>query len=109
MFDQARKKIESMQLSNHDLACCYALMSETELAFSTLESALKDGYTQFYRIRRNPDFRSLRGERLNSLLATYEKLQKQRIQDLRESKIILPYKWDGKFSINRYAHPWKNY
>jgi tetratricopeptide (TPR) repeat protein len=109
MFDQAREKIESMQLSNHDLACCYALMSETEVAFSTLESALKDGYTQFYRIRRNPDFRSLRGERLNSLLATYEKLQKQRIQDLRESKIILPYKWDGKFSINRYAHPWKNY
>ena len=83
--DQARAKVDSMLLADsiyhserYNIACCYALMGETDLAFSTLEDELKDGWTRFNHIRRDLDFRSLRGERLDSLIAKYETLVQQR-------------------------------
>lgn len=85
MIDQARTKADSILLSDsvyhserYNIACCYALLGETELAFSTLEDELKDGYNHFNHIRRDVDFRSLHGERLDSLIAKYESQVQQR-------------------------------
>ncbi len=79
MTEQARTQADSILQADtifyserYNVACCYALLGETELAFTTLENELYDGYTRFNHIRRDPDFRSLRGERLDSLLAIYE-------------------------------------
>lgn len=79
MTEQARTQADSILQADtifyserYNVACCYALLGETELAFTTLEDELYDGYTRFNHIRRDPDFRSLRGERLDSLLAIYE-------------------------------------
>ena len=88
--DQARAKVDSMLLADsiyhserYNIACCYALMGEAELAFSTLEDELKDGWTRFNHIRRDLDFRLLRGERLDSLIAKYETLVQQRTRAYR--------------------------
>ena len=61
-------------------------MGETELAFATLEDELRDGYTRFNHIRRDPDFLSLRGERLDSLLATYESKVYERTRAYRQEQ-----------------------
>ena len=93
MNEQARVKADSLILSDsvyhserYNIACCYALLGETELAFSTLEDELKDGWTRFDHIRRDVDFRSLRGERLDSLLAQYETPTRLRTQAYREQQ-----------------------
>ena len=93
MNDQARTQADSILLADsvyhsecYDVACCYALLGETELAFSTLEDALKDGWTRFNHIRRDVDFRSLRGERLDSLLAKYETSTHLRTQAYQEQQ-----------------------
>jgi clan AA aspartic protease (TIGR02281 family) len=87
MTDQTRAKVDSILLADsiyhyerYNIACCYALLGETELAFATLEDELKDGYTQFNHIRRDPDFISLRGERLDSLLNIYENRVQERVR-----------------------------
>lgn len=64
----------------YNLACCYSLLGETELAFSTLEEELKDGWVRFNQIRRDIDFIPLHGERLDSLLSTYESKAQERIR-----------------------------
>lgn len=91
--EQARAKADSILLSDtvyhserYNIACCYALMGETELAFATLEDELRDGYTRFNHIRRDPDFLSLRGERLDSLLATYESKVYERTRAYRQEQ-----------------------
>ena len=91
--EQARAKADSILLSDtvyhserYNIACCYALMGETELAFATLEDELRDGYTRFNHIRRDPDFLSLRGERLDSLLATYENKVYERTRAYRQEQ-----------------------
>ena len=63
----------------YNIACCYSMLGETELAFAALEDELKDGYVQFNHIRRDVDFIPLRGERLDSLITTYEKKVQERI------------------------------
>ena len=63
----------------YNIACCYSLLGETELAFTLLEDELKDGYVTFNHIRRDPDFEPLRGECLDSLITTYEKKVQERI------------------------------
>jgi clan AA aspartic protease (TIGR02281 family) len=55
-------------------------MGETELAFALLEQELQDGYNHFNHIRRDPDFISLRGQRLDSLLGQYENLVQERVR-----------------------------
>jgi clan AA aspartic protease (TIGR02281 family) len=91
MTEPARAKADSILLvdtlyhsERYNIACCYALLGETELAFSTLEQELLDGYTHFNHIRRDVDFISLRGERLDSLLTKYENLVKARTQTFRQ-------------------------
>jgi clan AA aspartic protease (TIGR02281 family) len=91
MTEPARAKADSILLvdtlyhsERYNIACCYALLGETELAFSTLEQELLDGYTHFNHIRRDVDFISLRGERLDSLLTKYENLVKARTQAFRQ-------------------------
>jgi clan AA aspartic protease (TIGR02281 family) len=91
MTEPARAKADSILLvdtlyhsERYNIACCYALLGETELAFSTLEQELLDGYTHFNHIRRDIDFISLRGERLDSLLTKYENLVKARTQAFRQ-------------------------
>jgi clan AA aspartic protease (TIGR02281 family) len=91
MTEPARAKADSILLvdtlyhsERYNIACCYALLGETELAFSTLEQELLDGYTHFNHIRRDVDFISLRGERLDSLLAEYETQVKARTEAFRE-------------------------
>jgi clan AA aspartic protease (TIGR02281 family) len=63
----------------YDLACAYSLLGETELAFSTLEKTLEEGYNNFSHLRRDIDFEPIRGERLDSLLAIYETKVQERI------------------------------
>ena len=84
---QARIKADSILQSDtiyyterYNVACCYALMGETELAFALLEQELQDGYNHFNHIRRDPDFISLRGQRLDSLLSQYENLVQERVR-----------------------------
>ena len=91
MTEPARAKADSILLvdtlyhsERYNIACCYALLGETELAFSTLEQELLDGYTHFNHIRRDVDVISLRGERLDSLLTKYENLVKARTQTFRQ-------------------------
>lgn len=91
MTEPARAKADSILLvdtlyhsERYNIACCYALLGETELAFSTLEQELLDGYTHFNHIRRDVDFISLRGERLDSLLTKYKNLVKARTQAFRQ-------------------------
>ena len=91
MTEQARTAVDSILLADsiyhyerYNAACCYALLGETELAFATLEEELKDGYTHFNHIRNDVDFISLRGERLDSLLAEYETQVKARTEAFRE-------------------------
>jgi clan AA aspartic protease (TIGR02281 family) len=50
------------------------------MAFSLLEEELKDGYVEFNHIRRDPDLNTLRGERLDSLITTYETKVQERIR-----------------------------
>jgi clan AA aspartic protease (TIGR02281 family) len=50
------------------------------MAFSLLEEELKDGYVDFNHIRRDPDLNTLRGERLDSLITTYETKVQERIR-----------------------------
>lgn len=83
----ARTKLDSILLADsiyhyerYNAACCYALLGDTELAFSTLEEELQDGYTRFNHLRRDIDFRSIQGERFDSLIAKYEQIVQQRIQ-----------------------------
>ena len=71
-----------MSDEQYNIACCYALLGENELAFSTLEAVLKNGYTQFNHIRRDLDFVSLHGERMDALLQKYETLVQNRVQAL---------------------------
>lgn len=87
MHQEARTLADSILLADsiyhserYNIACCYALLGETELAFSTLEDELKDGWNHFNHIRNDVDFRSIRGQRLDSLLAKYEAIVQQRIQ-----------------------------
>ena len=63
----------------YNIACCYSMLGNTEMAFSLLEEELKDGYVNFNHIRRDPDFAPLRGERLDSLLSMYETKVQERI------------------------------
>ena len=83
---EARALTDSLQLvdsvehsERYNIACCYSLLGETELAFTLLEDELKDGYVTFNHICRDPDFEPLRGERLDSLITTYEKKVQERI------------------------------
>ena len=69
--------------NRYNIACSYSLLGETELAFSTLEQELKDGYVDFNHIRRDIDFAPIRGERLDSLLAIYETKVQERIRVFR--------------------------
>ena len=69
--------------NRYNIACSYSLLGETELAFSTLEQELKDGYVDFNHIRRDIDFAPIRGERLDSLLAIYETKVQERIRAFR--------------------------
>jgi tetratricopeptide (TPR) repeat protein len=85
--DEARAIADSIHLADslehyhrYNIACCYSLLGETELAFTLLEDELKDGYVTFNHIRRDPDFEPLRGERLDSLLTTYETKVQERIR-----------------------------
>ena len=66
--------------NRYNIACCYSLLGETDLAFTLLEEELKDGYTEFNHIRRDPDIDPLRGERLDSLLSMYETKVQERIR-----------------------------
>ena len=84
--EEARALTDSILLADsvehserYNMACSYSLLGETELAFTTLEEELKDGYVQFNHIRRDVDFAPLRGQRLDSLLAIYETQVQQRI------------------------------
>ena len=84
--EEARALTDSILLADsvehserYNMACSYSLLGETELAFTTLEDELKDGYVQFNHIRRDVDFVPLRGERLDSLLAIYENQVQERI------------------------------
>lgn len=84
--EEARKLTDSIYASDtvdydnyYDLACAYSLLGETELAFSTLEKTLEEGYNNFSHLRRDIDFEPIRGERLDSLLAIYETKVQERI------------------------------
>ena len=63
----------------YNIACCYSMLGETELAFAALEDELKEGYVEFNHIRRDIDFSPISGERLDSLLAIYETKVQERI------------------------------
>jgi clan AA aspartic protease (TIGR02281 family) len=84
--EEARQLTDSIYASDtvdydnyYDLACAYSLLGETELAFSTLEKTLEEGYNNFSHLRRDIDFEPIRGERLDSLLAIYETKVQERI------------------------------
>lgn len=64
----------------YNIACCYALLGEDDKAFETIEQELQDGYINFWHIRHDPDFVTIRGERLDSLLAIYEDKVQERIR-----------------------------
>lgn len=66
--------------NRYNIACCYSMLGDTEMAFSLLEEELKDGYVTFNHIRRDPDLAPLRGERLDSLLSMYETKVQERIR-----------------------------
>ncbi len=85
-YEEAKHLADSILLADsvehenrYNIACCYSLLGDTEMAFSLLEEELKDGYVDFYHIRRDPDIDPLRGERLDSLITTYEKKVQERI------------------------------
>lgn len=44
----------------YNVACDYALLGMTDLAFEALERALRLGYPQIHHMRRDPDLKSLR-------------------------------------------------
>jgi tetratricopeptide (TPR) repeat protein len=46
----------------YNLACSFALMGMTDKAFDALERAIKLGYTNRPRLKRDPDLKSLRGD-----------------------------------------------
>jgi clan AA aspartic protease (TIGR02281 family) len=66
--------------NRYNIACCYSMLGDIEMAFTLLEEELKDGYVGFTHIRRDPDFAPLRGERLDSLLSMYETKAQERIR-----------------------------
>ena len=66
--------------NRYNIACCYSMLGDIEMAFTLLEEELKDGYVDFNHIRRDPDFAPLRGERLDSLLSMYETKAQERIR-----------------------------
>ena len=66
--------------NRYNIACCYSMLGDIEMAFTLLEEELKDGYVDFTHIRRDPDFAPLRGERLDSLLSMYETKAQERIR-----------------------------
>lgn len=59
-------------LETYDAACLYALQGKTEDAFRLLTQALEERNAQYSYARRDINFRSIRGERFDSLLAVYE-------------------------------------
>ena len=88
----------------YNIACCYSMLGETELAFAALEDELKEGYIVFNHIRRDVDFIPLRGERLDSLLSIYENKVQERIRtfkgeesvDATEEKVVeIPFTKTG--------------
>ena len=56
----------------YDAACLCALQGKTEDAFRLLTQALELRNSQYSYARRDIDFRSIRGERFDSLIAVYE-------------------------------------
>lgn len=66
--------------NRYNIACCYSMLGDIEMAFTLLEEELKNGYVDFNHIRRDPDFAPLRGERLDSLLSMYETKAQERIR-----------------------------
>lgn len=72
----------------YNIACCYSMLGEIELAFAALEDELKDGYVQFNHIRRDVDLIPLHGERLDSLLSIYENKVQARIRDFKGEESV---------------------
>ena len=69
--------------TRHLVLRCYALLGQTEKAFTLLEELLQDNYILFEKLRQDPDLVSLHGERFDSLLNTYETQMHNRIQAYR--------------------------
>lgn len=72
----------------YNIACCYSMLGEIELAFAALEDELKDGYVQFNHIRRDVDLIPLHGERLDSLLSIYETKVQERIRTFKGEECV---------------------
>lgn len=86
-LDQARELTDKMynndsilQEERYNISCSYALLGETELAFTLLEDMLKDGYTDYNHLRRDVDFTPIQGERFDSLINHYDALTQERIR-----------------------------
>lgn len=75
----------------YNIACCYSLLGESELAFATLEKELQNAHNvRFVHIRKDPDFLSIHGERFDSLLLHYETIMHNRIKAFkRDSSTIV--------------------
>ena len=93
--EEARKLTDSIYASDtvdydnyYDLACAYSLLGETELAFSTLEKTLEEGYNNFSHLRRDIDFEPIRGERLDSLIAKYEAKVQERVRAFNQQERV---------------------
>jgi clan AA aspartic protease (TIGR02281 family) len=69
-----------LQEERYNISCSYALLGETELAFTLLEDMLKDGYTDYNHLRRDVDFTPIQGERFDSLINHYDALTQERIR-----------------------------
>ena len=92
--EEARTMVDSILVADsvehserYNMACCYSLLGDIEMAFTLLEEQLKDGYVQFNHIRRDIDFIPLRGERLDSLLSIYETKVQERISAFKGEEI----------------------
>ena len=72
----------------YNIACCYSMLGEIELAFAALEDELKDGYVQFNHIRRDVDLIPLHGERLDTLLSIYETKVQERIRTFKGEECV---------------------
>lgn len=61
-------------LAYYNLACSYALLTQPDLALSTLRKALEFGYRDFHYIHKDHDLDALRGDpRFKKLLREFEK------------------------------------
>ncbi|XP_078436548.1 protein containing PDZ domain, a K-box domain, and a TPR region [Wolffia australiana] len=56
----SKPELDEASVASYNVACCYAKLNQIQAGLSALEDALKSGFEDFERIRKDPDMSNLR-------------------------------------------------